>query len=385
MKVLFLLHAPDAGGTERQMRALLAGLDPALVRAHLALLFSGGGFADAFAALRGVSIHHLTGRGSWTRAALPGALVRLVRLARALRPDVVCAMLPGANEAALLAGRLSGARVVTGIRCTMGAWGDGGAASALGRRAGALLCRASDLVISNSRAGQARAVRLGCPEHRIRVVPNGIDAARFAPDPAAGARLRAAWGVAPGVPLVGQFGRLDPMKDHPTFLRAAALVRRRWPEARFVCLGRGPEPARRALAALAGSLGLAGAVLWPGHEDDMPAAYNALDVLCLSSAYGEGFPNVLGEGMACARPCAATDVGDAALMLGGLGPVVPPGDFRALGAALAGLLDEGPEALAARGARCRERVEERYGVARMAEAFTAHFQNLARGGRPCAA
>ena len=77
---------------------------------------------------------------------------------------------------------------------------------------------------------------------------------------------------------------------------------------------------------LAHSLGLADRVIWAGEIGDVKAAYNAFDIATLPSSFGEGFPNVVGEAMACGIPVVATDVGDVRPIVGGLGEVVIPND-----------------------------------------------------------
>jgi glycosyltransferase involved in cell wall biosynthesis len=114
------------------------------------------------------------------------------------------------------------------------------------------------------------------------------------------------------------------MKDHANLLTAAAAFARSNSDARFVCAGDGPAAYRNELQDLAGSLGLADRVVWTGEIGDVKAAYNAFDIATLPSAFGEGFPNVVGEAMACGIPVAATDVGDVRPIVGDLGEVVPP-------------------------------------------------------------
>jgi len=122
------------------------------------------------------------------------------------------------------------------------------------------------------------------------------------------------------------------------------------PGARFVLVGSGQPEYSRRVRALIDELGLGARVVLAGQRADMPAVYSALDVLCLNSAYGEGFPNVVAEALACGTPCVVTDVGDAALLAnaaGAAGLVVPPGKPEELAVALAEMLGradrQGPE------------------------------------------
>jgi glycosyltransferase involved in cell wall biosynthesis len=118
--------------------------------------------------------------------------------------------------------------------------------------------------------------------------------------------------------------RLDPMKDHANFIAAAAAFLQRQPDARFVCIGDGPPAYRQQLEALAQSRGLGGRILWVAEASELRAVYNAFDIATLASAFGEGFPNAVGEAMACGVPVVATDVGDVGAVVGDCGEVVPP-------------------------------------------------------------
>jgi glycosyltransferase involved in cell wall biosynthesis len=196
------------------------------------------------------------------------------------------------------------------------------------------------LIIANSTAGRRYAVSRGFPDNdHFIVIPNGIEVERFHPDASRRDAMRMEWDVLPGETLVGIVARLDPMKDYPNFLKAAAKVSQAEPRVRFVSVGDGPESFAALLREHARSLGLGKKIIWAGTRSDVPAVYNALDLLVSSSAFGEGFSNVLGEAMACGVSCVATDVGDAREILGDSGTVVPPTDPDALAAGILALLD----------------------------------------------
>src|SRR5947208_16803147 len=131
---------------------------------------------------------------------------------------------------------------------------------------------------------------------------NGIDVDAMRTDADAGRRMRQAWGLSGNHFVIGGAARLDPMKDHANLLQAAARFARENSDARFVCIGDGPAAHRLQLTTLADSPGLADRVMWVRDIGDMRAAYNAFDIATLSSAFGEGFPNMVGEAMACGVP-----------------------------------------------------------------------------------
>jgi glycosyltransferase involved in cell wall biosynthesis len=189
------------------------------------------------------------------------------------------------------------------------------------------------LIIANSAAGYAgRRPR----DSRGLVIHNGFDTERFKPDLDARRRVRSEWGVAEEK-LIGVGARLSDSKGHAVFIKAAVLLAGRRADARFVIAGEGPE--RDRLRRLAREAGLAEKVIWAGARADMPAVYNAFDVVCSPSLRGEGCPNVIGEAMASGVPCVVTDVGASATLAGGLCAVVPPGDATALADALGATLD----------------------------------------------
>lgn len=346
---MFLIRSLNRGGAERQLVALATGLHQRGWPVAVACFYAGGVF-EADLVRSGVSVIDLKKRGRWD---VVGFLWRLLRVYRAFHPEVVHGYMPMANMLALLARIVQRrTRVVWGVRASNIDLRQYDWLSTVAFRASGWLSRAADCVVANSHAGAAYHVARGYPAKRMRVIPNGIDMNRFRFDPAGRNRVRTEWGVTGEQVLVGLVGRLDPMKDHPTFLRAAALLSQRNAKWRFVFVGGGPDKYAARLRALANDLGLGERLVWAAARGDMAAVYSAMDIAS-SSSRGEGFSNVVAEAMACGVPCVVTDVGDSARIVGDLGVVVPARDPAVLAAGLERMLAAAKtDGAPARASRC---------------------------------
>lgn len=346
MRILFLASALGRGGAERQLLALSERLARRGHEVTVGVFRPGGAWEGA----SGVRVSVL---GDGRRGNLLTVLRRLPALLRVTAPDVIHGYLPVPNLVALVAGRLIRRRpVVWGVRASDMRLDRYDSATRLAHRLEAWFAGRPDLIVANAEAGRRAAVARGMPADRIAVVPNGIARDQFACDPQARAAIRAEWGIPEGVPVIGHVARLDPMKDHATFVAALAgldaLCPRPW---RAVLVVEGMPGARAGLTAEVARLGLVARVTVLPGSDEVAACYAGFDLFCQSSAYGEGFPNVVGEAMASGLVVVATDVGDTALVLGSTGQVVAPGDPVALARALAAELrrreDQPAEQLAA--------------------------------------
>jgi glycosyltransferase involved in cell wall biosynthesis len=365
LRIVLLTRALTLGGAQRQLGYLANGLAERGHDVHV-VSFYGGGELRATIADSEVEVSDLGKSGRWDLLAF--AKKARSRLAD-LCPDVIYSFLTPANlTAAGLRRFLPTHRLVWSVRASnLSTYGPMiGLSMAVERR----LANVPDLIVANSEAGRRDAIARGFPAAKMCVVPNGIDTAALAlTTPDARARARASLALQADEVAVGMIARLDPMKDHPTFLRAMAQVaaNRR---TRAVLAGPPDGPARKRLEALAAELGIADRLLWPVAR--VENLYPALDVVCLPSAYGEGLPNVIGEAMACGIPCVATDVGDCRVLLDGFGSVVAPGSPRALAGAVLSAIEarnRDPELPH----RLRARILGRYTLARMIETSEGHL------------
>ncbi len=360
IKIALLARSLDRGGSERQLVELAKALDKRAFEVTVLTLYAGGGLEKE---LEGTPVRYVSlgKRGRWD---LPGFFIRLAHQLWRLRPGVIHGYLDIPNLLALLAKPFPrGPSIIWGARASKRDLSHYDWLRRLGYELERRLSRFADRIIVNSEAGRAHLVKRGFPAERLVVVQNGIDTDYFRPDREAGAEVRREWGVAPDEILIGVVGRLDPVKDHRTFLRAAALLSEANPGVRFVCVGSaGRAKYAQELRDIARELSLDKRIYWAGMRSDMRAVYNAIDI-CVSSSESEGFSNAVAEAMACEVPCVVTDVGDSAIIVGNTGFVAPPLDSTALAKTLIRCLESDRQAL---GAGARLRIVENWSVERLA-------------------
>ena len=383
--VMHVITSLDVGGTETVLARLVTG-DSAGSVSHRVVSLKPGGVMRAGLDQKGIPVRDLAVRGN---VGALGGLSRLAGLIRTTRPAVVHSWLYHADLLATLALALSGRRMATrlvwGVRCSDMDMRRYGRSTRYVLKILPLLSSRTDLVLCNSEAGRTVHERLGYRPPEWRVVPNGLDVERFRPRPGERATIRAELGVGGDDFLVGMCARVDPMKDHVNFVKAAAMFAETAPEARFILIGAGTDEPGSALDRAIAASGISGRFVRLGPRHDICRLHAALDIATLTSAFGEGFPNVLAEAMACGVPCVTTDVGDSAAIVGDTGVVVSPRNPAALAAAWERLRREGRDGRAARGAAARRRVADRFTLAAMIEAYRTLYRELvvsdtARGG-----
>ncbi len=234
-EVVLFIRSLDVGGAERQLVALAKGLHSRGVPLRVLTFYPGGALLPELLAA-GVPVEDLGKRSRWDVVPF---LWRLYRRLRALRPKVLYSWLTTANTLAAVVGRLARVpRIVWGVRASNVDFGRYDWLTRVDFFITRLAARLANRIVCNSEAGRAFHVAQGYPDERITVIENGIDTERFRFDPAGRKRLRAEWGVSDHEFLIGLVARLDPMKDHETFLRAAALLAKKREDVRFVCVGR---------------------------------------------------------------------------------------------------------------------------------------------------
>lgn len=342
---------------------------------HSVISLSGPGKYAVLLQNRGIDVHAI--EMSPSRPS-PIKMLRLVRLIRKIGPDVVQTWMYHGDLLGGAAAKIAGKKaVVWGLHNTTH---DKGVVKLRTRVVIWLNARLSrflpEAIISCSQNGVPVHQELGYSTAEFCVVHNGYDLAAFQPNKAERARIREEWQATNGTVLFGCVARYDPQKDHPNLLAAFSRVVQSLPKARLVLIGSGMTSSNDDLVQLINLHGLQEYVILGGQRPDIHSVMNGLDVHVLGSAYGEAFPNVLCEAMACGTPCVATDVGDCSIIVGETGQICPPSDPVALSRAM-------QETAARRGvepnlaAACRARIMENFSVEKMVNGYASVWQRAA--------
>jgi glycosyltransferase involved in cell wall biosynthesis len=214
-------------------------------------------------------------------------------------------------------------------------------------------------VIYNSSLSVRHHQDVGIRSRADVMIPNGFDLARYRPAPDRRKAMRERLGIGEE-PLVGLVARVHPMKDHAGFVAAASQIAQAIPGVRFVLAGEGTDGPE--IRALLEAQGIAGQTICMGRVTHTEDLYPALDLFVLSSAWGEGWPNVIGEAMACGVVAVGTDVGETANVIGDTARVVEASNPQALAAACIKVLNMPDESRHALGRRAHERIMSHFDI-----------------------
>ena len=379
MKVVHVITGLDDGGAEAVLYRLCKHDSY-----HIHRVVSLGGVGKYGPVLKGLSVEVTALNMAPGRLSL-AALYRLVRLLRQERPDVVQTWMYHGDFLGGIAARLAGiGSLVWGVHHTTL---DPGKSKKMTIRIAKVLSKLSWWVPARIVACAERAMdvheALGYDRSKMRCIPNGYDLSHFCPSPEHYRCAKANFISAISTPLIGAVGRFNPQKDHLNLLNALARLKARDIPFHCVLVGTGLDESNTALMEWIADRGLADCISLLGQRMDVPEIMNALDLHILSSAYGEAFPNVVAESMACGTPCVVTDVGDAGEIVGDTGWVVAPRDADALAAAIETALEQmGNSDWTARGRSARSRIQARYSIDRMVESYARVWAEAAGERRP---
>ena len=373
--VTHVITTLSTGGAEMMLYRLLCVMDRSRFCNSVISLGGDGTIAQRIRAA-GIPVRVLDIR---LRQAVTGT-VRLARELRRERPHVIQTWMYHADLLGGLASMsLPGVPVVWNIRC-------GGLDPSIDKKSTIWISRLCTglsrflpaRIVSCSQSGSNVHVAAGYACKKMQVIPNGFDTESYRPDRASLLAVREELGLEAGAIVIGAVGRFDRAKDHATLFQAAARICRVQPKVHFVICGENLTRANSGLTSLLEAAGIGRRCHLLGRREDIPRIMAALDVFVSSSAV-EGFPNAIGEAMACGVPCVATDAGDSRQLIEDTGLIVPVRDAEALAANVLKLIEVGAEGRMALGALARRRIRDRFGIAQVVRQYEELYQEMADG------
>ncbi len=378
MRIIYLITDLDVGGAERLLARMVCSLSQRFTDQCVVSMTDLGHVSKQLIEAR-IVVYTLTmTRGVPSIA----ALVRLARLLRRLKPDVLHCWMYHANLLGILAGGLAGVpRIVWNIRSANESLVGYRWMTRWVVRCCAWLSRFPDRIIIVSESAKRVHASWGYDSSKMTVISNGYDLEVFRQDPESHCAVRRELGIPEGATLIGMIARYDSVKDHASFFRAARLLSADRGDVQFVLVGKGMSNDNPEVARLVTTSELDGRAHLLGPRDDVARIMAALDIACLSSRT-EAFPNAVGEAMACGVPCVVTDVGDAAFIVGNTGRVVPPENPKALAEAMREIVELAPAERRALGQKARERIAGNFALEKMVQAYESLYQGVIGDSSP---
>lgn len=378
MRICHIITGLETGGAERMLLKLLSATDRSRFESIVISLLDEGSVGADIKRL-GVTVHALKLSKKYPKVS---CLWQLRQAVRCFRPNLIQGWMYHGNLAALLAAGFMPGRlpVVWNIRQSLD---EVRAEKPLTRaliHLSARLSRVPSAIIHNSGTGALQHEQFGFSATRRQLIPNGFDTNVFAPSSSRRTQFRSSLGIGNDEFVLGLAARYHPMKDINNFCAALTRLLALGYAPRGLLAGPGMDSTNRPLMEMLRTHQLTERVTVLGALRDMPLFFQSLDLATLSSCRGEGFPNVLGEAMACGIPCVATDVGDVGVILGDTGSLVSPGDPDALAGAWAGWMERGSASCVAEGRRARQRIVSLYTLPVIVQRYEDLYRALAEEG-----
>jgi glycosyltransferase involved in cell wall biosynthesis len=231
-------------------------------------------------------------------------------------------------------------------------------------------------ILTCSNAAKKMHISLGYDASKFVVVPNGVDIEKFKPDSAAHEIICRELNIDENSVLIGLIGRMDPLKNHEGFFEAAKYIHDHNPQAVFILAGKDVTEKNEVIERSLSKYNLRNVTHLLGLRSDISRIISGLDIL-VSSSMGEAFPNVIVEAMSCGVPCAVTNVGDSAFIVGNYGYVVNSGDMVGLANSIMRFLDLTISQRKEIGIQCRKRIVEEFEMGEIVRKYENFYKSSA--------
>jgi glycosyltransferase involved in cell wall biosynthesis len=367
IKVLHVINGLNLGGAEVVLQSLVANEDRARFQSETFSLIGDGEIARQMREQGLVTLNCDRPSGIFQ------SLRSLIGHVRRTRPDVIQGWMYNGNIATTIAAKLGGVRANGwGIHHSIPDLANEKKSTQRSIRLGIKLSKQPRWILYSSRRSSEQHAALGYEPSNTVVIPSGYDTDAIKPDPILRAEMRRKFDLGSDDVVIGMIGRYNPQKDWPSFIDAAGKVAKVHPNVKFVGIGRDVAWSNETVSSQVEKLGLKASFRLLGEQPHAGRFACMFDINVLSSAFGEAFPSVVAEGMACAVPTVGTDVGDIPLIIGEGGRVTPPSNPAALAEAIVELLDMPPPEFAALSKAARDRIIREFSM----KCYTDRYADL---------
>jgi len=359
MKLLFVATGLNIGGAERAMYTLIKnGLNEEYVIKVISLRDMGH-YGEKFKS-DNIEVFCLNLQNPLN---LFSGVFKIFKLTREFEPDLVQGWMYHGNIFSLFVSLFARIKpkVFWGVRQTIYDIRKEKLLTRIIIKAGARLSFLAHFIIYNSRKSQNQHESIGFSKKNGIYIPNGFNLSTWKSSDRKRKAIRKELKIPESSFVIGYIGRYHQMKNIELLFKAMESVLSKNSDLYFLVVGKNTDIKNSKLKPYYDHLP-SKQVVSLGERTDIPEVIRCIDLLCLTSAWGEGFPNVLGEAMAVGTPCVATDIGDSSLIIGETGWVIPSNNTKLLVKSINLALFESASAYALRSLSAKKRISENYNI-----------------------
>lgn len=370
---MHIITALPMGGAERALFNLVSE-DISSKNKHIVISLSDQGFFGEKMTAIGVRVITL-GIGSLFSSIY--GLFKLYKFINNIKPDVIQGWMYQGNLAAWISRTCfyRKALLIWGIRHSLSDIHKETSRMRFTIKLNRALSKNPDAIVHNSIVSRSQHKKYGFYDEKSLLIANGFNTKLFSPSALISKSLRRELNIPISSLVIGNFGRFHPMKNHKGFILAALDLLLINKDIHFLLVGNNIDSNNVELSELIPKKFLKSFHLL-GARSDIPDLMRALDILCVSSHWGEAFPNVIGEAMSTQVVCLSTDVGDSQYIIGEFGSVFPPEDHNSLLFALKDTISMSREDRFEIGVGARQRIMNSYSIGLMANRFIDLYDQL---------